>query len=168
MERCDTRQKLVPAATGGYGSRLIRVALPHENQMVYQGIEMYWISPRLASETVDIRQLEPLCAVRALNQCAIPCSDRIELTHRTLCSQLIRRPFSWCNSRIHAGSGPRRSPSLISPISIYIDPDRARQPLHSSNLLIPGLHNRRSRLVVQWSNRRQDSGVSGSAIVGLR
>jgi hypothetical protein len=68
-----------------------------------------------------------------------------------------------------AGSGPGMSSSPRSPISICIDPDRARhEPSHSSNLLIPGLRNRRSRPVVQRSNGRQDSGVSGSAIVGLR
>jgi hypothetical protein len=35
----------------------IRVPLPHENQVVYQGIEMHWISPRLAFDIVDIRPM---------------------------------------------------------------------------------------------------------------
>ena len=34
----------------------IRVPLPHENQVVYHGIEMHRISPRLAFEIVDIGQ----------------------------------------------------------------------------------------------------------------
>ncbi len=35
----------------------IRVPLPHEKRVVYQGIEMHWISPRLAFKFVNIRPM---------------------------------------------------------------------------------------------------------------